>query len=158
MFLGILKFLKSFRVPEAKARSNYVKTEEVTCHIFQTRNGDELSTRPVAQDDCERTPAPAPERGGRLMGFIGRSSALEFDAQTDLPDPGPIDEIDYDLDIEPAAEESESESSFEDDAPDQPDDPGEQHVRPLRVLLPRASSTRVPQPRQLRKPTITTTL
>ena len=55
------------------------------------------------------------------MGFIGSSSAREFDAQTDLPDPDPIDEIYYELEIELAAEESESESSFEGDAPDQPD-------------------------------------
>ena len=55
------------------------------------------------------------------MGFIGSSSAREFDAQTDLPDPDSIDEIDYELEIELAAEESESEPSFEDDAPDQPD-------------------------------------
>ena len=55
------------------------------------------------------------------MGFIGSSSARELDAQTDLPDLDPIDEIDYELEIELAAEESESESSFEDDAPDQPD-------------------------------------
>ena len=55
------------------------------------------------------------------MGFIGSSSVRELDAQTDLPDPDPVDEIDYELEIELAAEESESESSFEDDAPDQPD-------------------------------------
>ena len=55
------------------------------------------------------------------MSFIGSSSARELDVQTDLPDPGPIDEIDYELEIKLAAEESESESSFEDDAPDQPD-------------------------------------
>ena len=55
------------------------------------------------------------------MGFIGSSSAREFDAQTDLPDPDLIDEIVYELEIELAAEESESESSFEDDAPIQPD-------------------------------------
>ena len=55
------------------------------------------------------------------MGFIGSSSARELDAQTDLPDPDPIDEIDYELEIELAAEECELESSFEDDAPDQPD-------------------------------------
>ena len=67
-----------------------------------------------------RSPAPT-EKGGRLMGFIGGSSARELDAQTDLPDSGPIDEIDYELEIELAAKESESESSFEDDAPDQPD-------------------------------------
>ena len=55
------------------------------------------------------------------MGFIGSSSARELDAQTDLPDPDPIDEIDSELEIELAAEEPESESSFEDDATDQPD-------------------------------------
>ena len=55
------------------------------------------------------------------MGFIGSSSAREFDSQTDLPDPHPINEIDYELEIELAADESESESSFEDDALDQPD-------------------------------------
>ena len=33
------------------------ETEEFTFYTFQTRSGDELSTRPVAQDDCERTPA-----------------------------------------------------------------------------------------------------
>ena len=55
------------------------------------------------------------------MGFIGKSSARELDAQIDLPDPDPIDEIDCGLEIELAPEESESESKFEDDAPDQPD-------------------------------------
>ena len=65
--------------------------------------------------------ARATEKEGRLMGFIGSSSARELDAQTDLPDPDPIDEIDYEPEIEFAAEESESESSFEDDAPDQVD-------------------------------------
>ena len=55
------------------------------------------------------------------MGFIGSSSARELGAQTDLPDPDSIDEIDYELEIELAAEESESESSLEDDAPDKPD-------------------------------------
>ena len=38
-----------------------------------------------------------------------------------MPDPDPIDEIDYELEIELAAEETESESSFEDDAPVLPD-------------------------------------
>ena len=55
------------------------------------------------------------------MGFTGSSSARELDTQIDLPDPDSIDEIDYELEMEPAAEKSESESSFEDDAPDQPD-------------------------------------
>ena len=49
------------------------------------------------------------------MGFIVSSSARELDAQTDLPNPMPIDEIDYELELELAAEESESGSSFEDD-------------------------------------------
>ena len=53
------------------------------------------------------------------MGFIGGSSARELDTQTDLPDPDPIGEIDYELEIELAA--GESEYSFEDDATDQPD-------------------------------------
>ena len=119
--LGISNFSKALPILEAKARSNHVKTEELTFYIFQTGSGDELSTRPVAQDDCERTPARAPEKGGWLMGFIGSSSAREFDAQTDLPDPDPIDEIDYELEIEFAAEDPESESSFKDDAPVQPD-------------------------------------
>ena len=55
------------------------------------------------------------------MDFIRSSSARKLDAQTDLPDPDPIDKIDYELEIELAAEEFESESSFEDDAPVQPD-------------------------------------
>ena len=55
------------------------------------------------------------------MNFIGGSSARELHAQTDLPDPDPIDEIDYELEIELATKISESESCFEDDAPDQPD-------------------------------------
>ena len=56
------------------------------------------------------------------MGFIGSSSARELDAQTDLPDPAdPIDEIDYELELELAAEESESEPSSEDDMTDLPD-------------------------------------
>ena len=55
------------------------------------------------------------------MGFIGSSSGCELGTQIDLPDPDPIDEIDYELEIELAAEESESESSFEDDTLDQPD-------------------------------------
>ena len=55
------------------------------------------------------------------MGLIEGSSARELDAQTDLADPNPIDEIDYELEIELAAEQSESESSFEDNALDQPD-------------------------------------
>ena len=55
------------------------------------------------------------------MGFIEGSSTREFDAQTDLPDPESIDEIDFELEIEPAAGESEKESSFEDEALDQPD-------------------------------------
>ena len=41
--------------------------------------------------------------------------------RTDLPDLGPIDEIDHELELEFAAEESECESSFGDDATDQPD-------------------------------------
>ena len=55
------------------------------------------------------------------MGFIGGSSVRELDMQNDLPDPDPIDEIDYELEFELAAEECEPESSFEDDVPDHPD-------------------------------------
>ena len=56
------------------------------------------------------------------MGFIGSNSTHELEAQAELEQfPDPIDEIDYELEIELAAEDSESESSFEDDAPDQPD-------------------------------------
>ena len=71
--------------------------------------------------------APFPSgsgRGHRLFpksGFIGKVSAREFDAQANFSDPNPFDEIDDELEIEFAAEESESESSFEDDVPDQPD-------------------------------------
>ena len=78
-------------------------------------------TAPWLETTKSGTPAHAPENGGRLMGFIGSFSARELDAQTDLPDPDPIDEIDYELEIELAAEESESESSFEEGATDQPD-------------------------------------
>ena len=51
--LGIFNFLKALRIQEAKARNKYVKTktEGLTFHIFQTRSGDEFSTRPIAQDD-----------------------------------------------------------------------------------------------------------
>ena len=86
-----MNFLKALRSLAAKARSNYVKTEEPTFHIFQTRSGDELSTHPVAQDDCERTPARAPEKigPGRLMGFKRQRVELEQFAtrETDAPDP-----------------------------------------------------------------------
>ena len=55
------------------------------------------------------------------MGFIGSSSAREFDAQTDLLDPDPIDEIELELELKLAAEGCESESSSEGYATDQPD-------------------------------------
>ena len=37
--LETLNFLKALRTLEAKARSNHVKTEELTFHTFQTRSG-----------------------------------------------------------------------------------------------------------------------
>ena len=71
----------------------------------------------MAHANCdERSLAYASEKRGPLMGFIGSSFARELDAQTDLPDPDPMDEIDYELEIELAEEESGLESSFEDDA------------------------------------------
>ena len=53
------------------------------------------------------------------MGFIESSSARELDAQIDLPNSDPMDEVGYELEIELVAEKLESESCFEDDAPDQ---------------------------------------
>ena len=54
---------------------------------------------------------------------MASSEALprELAAPNDLPNPDPIDEIKYKLDIEPAAKKPESYSSFVDDAPEQPD-------------------------------------
>ena len=83
------------------------------------------------------------------MDFIGSLFAREFDARTILPDLGPIDEIVYELELELAAEASESEPSSEGDATDQPGPDEPQPIIPLRVLLPRTSSTRILQPRQL---------
>ena len=56
-----------------------------------------------------------------MIAFIRSSSGRELDAQTDLPNPDPIDKIDYELEIELATDKTESESIFEDDAPDQLD-------------------------------------
>ena len=50
------------------------------------------------------------------MGFIGSSSARELEAQAELEQlPDPIDEIDYEIEIDYALAAEESES---DDAPD----------------------------------------
>ena len=54
------------------------------------------------------------------MSFIGSSFARELDAQAEL-EQSPIDEIDYEIELELAAEKSESESDFEEDAPVTPD-------------------------------------
>ena len=40
------------------------------------------------------------------MGFIESSSAGELDAQTDMPDPDPIDKIDHELEIELGPEDA----------------------------------------------------
>ena len=78
------------------------------------------NVRPMIKTIASGTPASASQKKGQLMGFIGSSSTRELDAQTDLPTPDPIDEIDYELEKKLAAEASESESSSEDDATDQP--------------------------------------
>ena len=70
------------------------------------------------------------------MNFIGGSSARELDAKIDFSDQDPIDEIDYELEIELEADDSESEYSLEDDVSDQPDATSANNVRSSRFLLP----------------------
>ena len=85
------------------------------------------------------------------MGFIGSSSARELDAQTDLPDPDPIDEIDYELEIELAAEKLESESCFETTRPTSP-------TRPRRTTRPTSSGSFSVNKPDWRSPTAATKL
>ena len=75
------------------------------------------------------------------MGFIGSSSARELDTQAELQQPLTDDivyeiDIDYDLELEVAAEQFVLESDFEDDAPAPPTRPR----RTTRTISSRSSS------------------
>ena len=69
--------------------------------FFKYGSGGELSTHPVAQDNCERTPARAPEKigPGRGMGFKRQRVTYDLsDArETDAPDPTADLSLNYEL-------------------------------------------------------------
>ena len=83
-------FLNTLRTLEAEHGITSEGSRANSLTHFRHGSAGELSPRPVAQDDCERPAARAPEKGGpgRLIGF--KRSRLEFE-QPDSREPDASD-------------------------------------------------------------------
>ena len=84
-------------------------------HTRRARRPSLLLRPGVAQDNRKRgQPARRKREGARGMGFIGSNSTHELEAQADLEQfPEPIDEVDYEIEIDYTLDASEPEPDSE---------------------------------------------